>query len=73
MDLIIKEQTVNNYNVLILKLEKPVFGGFYKTALYLAGSKVNEKDGLNLDAANEVFKNTINAILNFELSKNISQ
>ena len=66
---IIKEQTVNGYKVVINKLENPVFGGNYETVLYLGNSKVKSKDGLNLDAANEIFKNTVNSILEFEFSK----
>lgn len=68
----IKQQTVNGYKVVITKLENPVFGGNYEIILYLGNSKVNSKNGLTLDAANEVFKNTVNAILTFELSKSFS-
>lgn len=58
----INSYTKGNYTVLLIKNETPIFGGFYSVELSYNDNVIKEKDGLNLDAAHELFFNTINAI-----------
>lgn len=67
MALLIEKQTVNEYVVRIIKNDKAICGGLYQTELVLKNAVINFKDGLNLDAAKEVFSNTIQAILTHKL------
>ena len=68
MAILIEKQTVNEYLIRIIKNDKPILGGLYQTELVFNNRVINSKDGLNLDAAFEVFKNTIQAILTHKLN-----
>jgi len=69
---LIKEQTVNEYKVVINKLNSPELGGYYQTSLFLGKNELNKKSGLCLAAACEIFQNTVNAILTHKFNKQFS-
>lgn len=57
---IIKSQTFGHITVQMLFNEAPVFGGRYSVRSVVNGQTDIEKDGLTLDAACEVFRNSVN-------------
>lgn len=56
---VIKTQRVSNIDVQIVKV-KAVLGGEYAVRSLVHGEVENEMRGLCLDAANEVFRNSVN-------------
>lgn len=66
---IIESNIVGIYEILIIKNEKETFGGKYEVQLKSKGRVINSNKGFNLDAAYNVFKNTVNAIENYRYSE----
>jgi hypothetical protein len=58
----LKKQTVKDYQVTLNKMDVDFFGGKYAVHVFCGGTFINEKIGLSLDAANEVFNNTVNEV-----------
>jgi hypothetical protein len=52
---VIKHQTNNPFKTELVKLDEPVAGGLFAVIAYRDGHEIHRKDGLNLDAAVEVY------------------
>lgn len=52
---VIKYQTNNPFKTELVKLDEPVLGGLFAVIAYRDGHEFHRKEGLNLDAAIEVY------------------
>jgi len=59
---IIKTHTFKNSTIQIVKNNTPVYGGYYSVIAKQRDFESNRKNGLCLDAAIEVFNNSVNFI-----------
>ena len=57
---LIKETNTKFYKLVIYKNIEPIYGGLYATALLSShNTEIKTKNGLSLDAANELFNITL--------------
>jgi hypothetical protein len=59
------EQTIKGKTVSLIRTDKPIYGGYYEVIMSGLGKTNLKKDGLTLDAAKEVYKETLSAIEQF--------
>lgn len=61
---LIKQQETKFYNLVVYQSTEPVYGGLYVTALLTKhNTELKSKNGLCLDAAMEVFSDTLKQLV----------